>query len=179
MMGILEIVLLGCGLAMDASTAAMTDGMYECGMKVKKSVFIALIFGIFQGLMPIFGFYSGRIFSEFISKINHYVAFGILVFLGLKMLFEANKETEIEGKVTYPKIILQGIATSIDALIAGVTLAIAGVEIYLAAFIIFLVTAILSFVAIYLGCICGHLIKNKAQILGGILLIILGIKILF
>ncbi len=177
-MGVLEIVLLGSGLAMDASTAAMTDGMYECGMKIKKSIFIALIFGIFQGLMPIFGFYSGRLFSEFISKINHYVAFGILLFLGLKMLYEAKKVTEFEDKVTYSKIILQGIATSIDALIAGVTLAIAGVDIYMAAFIIFLVTTILSFLAIYLGCICGHIIKNKAQILGGILLILLGIKML-
>lgn len=177
-MGVLEIVLLGSGLAMDASTAAMTDGMYECGMKIKKSIFIALIFGIFQGLMPIFGFYSGRLFSEFISKINHYVAFGILLFLGLKMLYEAKKVTEFEDKVTYSKIILQGIATSIDALIAGVTLAIAGVDIYMAAFIIFLVTMILSFLAIYLGCICGHIIKNKAQILGGILLILLGIKML-
>ena len=94
------------------------------------------------------------------------------------MLYEAKKVTEFEDKVTYSKIILQGIATSIDALIAGVTLAIAGVDIYMAAYIIFLVTTILSFLAIYLGCICGHIIKNKAQILGGILLILLGIKML-
>lgn len=177
-MSILEIVLLGSGLAMDASSVAMADGMAECGMKLKKVLVIATIFGIFQGLMPILGFYSGRLFSERLNAINHFIAFLILLFLGLKMIFEAREKEEVPERINFSKIILQGIATSIDALFAGVTLAIAGARIYLSALIISLITLALSFVAIYLGCVCGHLIKNKAQILGGIILILLGIKML-
>lgn len=178
MMGILEIVFLGCGLAMDAATVAMTNGMVECGMKIKKSAFIAAVFGIFQGLMPIIGYYSGRLFSDQLKSIDNYIAFGILVFLGLKMFYEAKEKEEVVGKVTFSKILLQGVATSIDALFAGVTLAIAGVRIYLAASIIALVTLLLCLIATYLGRICGNLIKNKAQILGGIILILLGIKMI-
>ena len=178
-MNILEIILLGCGLAMDACTVSMADGISESGMRIGKSVLIAAVFGMFQGLMPIFGYYTGLLFTDRLQNIDNYIAFFILLFLGLKMLFEARNKEEILAGVTFPKILLQGVATSIDALFAGVTLAIAGVKVYLSALIIALVTAVLCFIAVHLGCICGHFIKNKAQILGGIILILLGIKMLF
>jgi putative Mn2+ efflux pump MntP len=178
-MGIWEIVLLGVGLAMDATTVAMTDGMCECRMPLKKASFIALIFGAFQGLMPIFGFYSGRLFRDFIADIDQYVAFGILAFLGIRMLYEAFKNPECAGRISYPKILLQGVATSIDALMVGVTLALVEVEIYYSSLIIAIITAVLSFSGIYLGRKFGQLIKNKALILGGLILIAIGLKMLF
>ncbi|NLD26885.1 MAG: manganese efflux pump [Acholeplasmataceae bacterium] len=178
-MDIWEVVLLGIGLAMDATTVAMTDGMCECRMPLKKASFIALVFGGLQGLMPILGFYSGRLFRDFIPGIDQYIAFGILVILGIKMLYEGFKNPECTGRISYSKILLQGVATSIDALMVGLTLALLEMKIYYPALIIALITAVLSFSGVYLGRKFGQLIKNKALFLGGLILIAIGIKMLF
>ncbi len=178
-MNIWEIILLGGALAMDATAVAMTDGMCDCKVTFRKAILIALCFGFFQGLMPIFGFYSGRLFQEFISAIDQYIAFGILAFLGIRMIYESWKTPDIISALTPSKILLQGLATSIDALMVGVTLALVQVEIYRAASIIAIVTFLLSLLGVYIGRKCGSLVQNKAQILGGLILIGIGIRLLF
>lgn len=179
-MTIWEIIIIGIAMAMDATAVSLTDGMIECKMTIKKASFIAITFGVFQGIMPIFGYYSGTLFADFISEIDHYVAFVILIIFGIKMIYESNKQEETDncGALSKSKIILQGIATSIDALIIGITFAIYKVRIYYAGFIIMLITIIFCFLGVMLGRQCGKVLKNKAEILGGLILIIIGIKIL-
>lgn len=167
-------------MAMDATAVSLTDGMIDCKMTFKKTSFIAITFGVFQGLMPIIGYYSGTLFADFIREIDHYVAFVILIAFGIKMIYDSNKQDE-EDKyevLSKSKIILQGIATSIDALIIGITFAIYKVRIYYAGFIIMLITIVFCFFGVVLGRQCGKVLKNKAEILGGLILIIIGIKIL-
>lgn len=178
-MNIYEIIVIGIGLAMDASTVSMTNGMIEPRMRLKKALFIALTFGILQGIMPIVGFFSGRLFAEFINSISHYVAFIILTILGIIMILESLKKEEGEVKLTYPRIFVQGIATSIDALLIGLTFAILDVEIFGSSLIISIITTLFCLTSIYLGKKFGTLLKNKAQILGGFILIGIGLNTLF
>jgi len=173
-----EIIIIGIGLAMDASTVAMTNGMVEVKMRLKKAFSIAVIFGFMQGLMPIFGYYFGKLFSDYIEDISHYIAFVLLLFLGVRMIYEACKGDAITYRVTKSKVIVQGIATSIDALLIGVTFAAMEVEIYSASFIIAIITIILCLLSIYLGRKFGDILKNKAEIFGGAILIIIGFKFL-
>jgi putative Mn2+ efflux pump MntP len=177
-MGVLELIVLGFGLSLDASTAAMADGICEGKINFKKALFIAATFAIFQGIMPIFGFYGGRLFRDFISNIAHYLAFIILLILGIRMILDSRKLSDCEQCVTYPKIILQGFATSIDALMAGLAFAFLQVKIYLAFTIITVITFIACLVFIYIGQKFGSLLKNKSLFFGGLILIVVGFKIL-
>lgn len=170
--------LIGFGLAMDATAVSISNGMAECKMKYNKIITIAICFGIFQGLMPIFGYYFGRFFADYLDAIDNYVVFIILGVLGIKMIIEANKEDSCKGELTFTKIILQGVATSIDALMVGVTFAIMHVYIYKASLIITIITIIMSFIGVLIGCKFGKNYKQKAEVLGGIILIVLALKFL-
>jgi putative Mn2+ efflux pump MntP len=141
---VLEFIVTGIALAMDASAVSISDGMYDCKMNYKRSIFIALVFGVFQGLMPIIGYYAGRLVAgfSFMEDISNYLIFGIFVFLGANMIYESTKkDEEVVSKLTVGKILLQGVATSIDALFIGVSFAlILDVNIYQAALIIAFIT---------------------------------------
>lgn len=181
-MGILEMVSLGIGLAMDASAVSMVDGFNNSEIKLNKTVLIAFLFALFQCLMPLTGYFIAHtILFNFISKFAPFVALIVLGFIGLKMLIEGLKncdECDCLKKLCFKLLILQAIATSIDALSVG--LVFTTFEPFLAikaSIIIGLVTFPLSFVSVFIGKKFGTLLQNKAQLLGGIILIGIGLFI--
>ena len=191
---ILQIVLFGVSLALDAFAVSITDGMCYNNMNKGKAVTIPITFGIFQAAMPLAGYFLVVLFANAIKGFDlydHYVGFGILLIIGGKMVFDGIKElraTEGEVKVkkySYPEVLLQGLATSIDALAVGVTMGamdgINNLNIFGYVGIIGGITFVISLVGIIIGVKIGKLFKNKtgiAEILGGLVLVGIGIKIL-
>ena len=188
---ILQIILIGVSLSMDAFAVSITDGLCYNGLKKGKAVTIPLTFGIFQAAMPIAGYFLGTLFAEKIDAFDHYIAFFLLLIIGGKMVFDGIKElrsTDGEVKLKkffYPEVLLQGVATSIDALAVGITLnAMAGVTNYNIFWLVGIIggiTFVISLVGLVIGVKIGKLFKNKAsiaEIIGGVVLIGIGIKIL-
>lgn len=188
---IFEIVLIGISLAMDAFAVSITDGLCYNGLSKGKAVTIPVTFGIFQAVMPLCGYFLGSIFAEKIDAVDHYIAFGLLLIIGGKMVFDGIKElhtTDGEIKLKkffYPEVLLQGVATSIDALAVGITMlameGVTGSNIFWLVSIIGVITFIISLVGVIIGVKIGKLFKNKAsiaEIIGGVVLIGIGIKIL-
>ena len=179
-MGIIEIIILSIGLAMDATAVSMTNGMNDTQIKIKKIVLIGLTFGIFQAIMPLLGYLFGTLFVEFIEQIDHWIALALLGFLGFQMLREGLSKKDEEEKVKelgIKMLFIQGVATSIDALAVGISFASLGVNIVYAVLSIGVITTMLSIIGVLIGKKFGDLLNNKASILGGIILISIGIKI--
>lgn len=179
-MGIIEIIILSIGLAMDATAVSMTNGMNDTKIKIKKIVLIGLTFGIFQAIMPLLGYLFGTLFVEFIEQIDHWIALLLLGFLGFQMLREGLSKKDEEEKVKelgIKMLFLQGVATSIDALAVGISFASLRVNIVYAVLSIGVITTMLSIIGVLIGKKFGDLLNNKASILGGIILISIGIKI--
>ena len=179
-MGIIEIIILSIGLAMDATAVSMTNGMNDTQIKIKKIVLIGLTFGIFQAIMPLIGYLFGTLFVEFVEQIDHWIALALLGFLGFQMLREGLSKKDEEEKVKelgIKMLFLQGVATSIDALAVGISFASLRVNIVYAVLSIGVITTMLSIIGVLIGKKFGDLLNNKASILGGIILISIGIKI--
>lgn len=179
------LLLLAVGLSMDAFAVSVSNGMCYQGIKKKHTFMIAGTFGGFQALMPILGFFLGQTFSRAIVKFDHWVAFGLLFAIGGHMIVEAIQEMrhpkkECSAQVcSFRKILIQGVATSIDALAVGVSLAlIPDTSIFLSALFIGAVTFLCSFVGVRIGKSAGRFLQGRAEILGGLILIGIGIKIL-
>lgn len=178
-MSILSISLIALGLAMDAFSVAICKGLSMKKFDLKKSVIIALYFGVFQGVMPILGYFLGGTLSNVIKKYDHWIAFGLLIFIGINMIREAfDKDEEVTDKVDFKSMIWLAIATSIDALTVGVTFSFLRVNIWFAALLIGVITYTLSIVGVIIGNKFGAKYKAGAEATGGIILIIMGIKIL-
>lgn len=179
-MGIFEIVLIGLGLAMDAFAVSICKGLSMKKMNWKNAIVIALYFGTFQALMPIIGYFLGTTFSGLVENVDHWIAFILLVIIGGNMIRDSfDDECEKRNdKVDLKTMIILAIATSIDALAVGVTLAFFKTNIFLAVSIIGIVTFILSLIGVKIGNRFGDRFQNKAELIGGIILIIIGIKIL-
>ncbi len=183
-MGIISMILLGIGLAMDATAVAMSNGLNDKNINKIKALIIALFFGIFQGVMPLIGYFAGSLFMEFISKITAILAFVLLGFIGGKMLLEGLKKHDEEkesNSLTIKMLILQAIATSIDALTVGIIFVDAQTSnptqnAIIASSIIAITTFAISFVAVFVGKKFGTFLSNKAQIFGGLILIGIGCK---
>lgn len=180
-LSIIEIILLGLGLAMDASAVSMTNGMTMKPMKLKGTLATAFAFGLFQGVMPLIGYFAGSVFAEYMAAIDHWIALILLGFIGGKMLWDAlKKEDEVvpaAHKLTLKLLLVQAIATSIDALAVGVSFAAMNVNIFIAVSIIAAVTFICSIIAVLIGKKCGDFLNQKAEIFGGCILILIGLKI--
>ena len=183
-MELLQVFLLALGLSMDAFAVSVSDGI--CFQKEKKKLIVAsLSFGVFQSLMPLIGYLAGKTFSSYVEIVDHWIALVLLGFLGGKMLFEAiqnlrHPEEEVcHAAFTYKLIFTQSIATSIDALAAGVTLAVAfpNTNPYLAVSLIGVTTAICCLIGAFVGKKFGAMMKDKAALLGGVILIAIGVKI--
>ncbi len=178
---IIQSFSLGAGLAMDACAVSMTNGLTAPNMKKSKMFLIALAFSLFQALMPLLGYFAGQLFVDFIGKFIPYIALIILTFIGINMLLDGLKkddEKDENNALTFKKIIVQAVATSIDALSVGITIiAYAWYEAVISALIIGTVTFILCFISIIIGKKFGDSLGNKAKILGGIILIIIGVEI--
>lgn len=179
-MGLLELIVLSIGLAMDAFSVAICKGLAMTKMKWKNAIIIGAYFGIFQAVMPLIGYDFGMSFQSIIKDIDHWVAFVLLVGIGLNMIKEAvsSKKQKESNSVYFKEMLVLAIATSIDALAVGVTLAFLQVNIIQAICIIGIITFTISIVGVKIGNIFGGKYEKKAEIAGGTILILLGTKIL-
>ena len=178
-MGFAEIILISVGLAMDAFAVSICKGVSFRKMDWKKAGTVGLYFGGFQGLMPVLGYLLGIGFESKIKSIDHWIAFVLLSFIGLSMIKEAFRDKEeTDDKVDFKSMVVLAIATSIDALAIGVTFAFLSVNIIFAAATIAILTFIISMIGVKIGNVFGNKYQSKAEIVGGVILILLGIKIL-
>ena len=183
-MGFLELLLLAVGLSMDAFAVSVCKGLCMKKADLKSMAICGTWFGGFQALMPLIGFFLGTLFADAIEAFDHWVAFGLLALIGANMLKEAfGKETDscdIDGvDLSFKSMLVMAIATSIDALAVGISLAMAGdVNILAAVALIGLITFTLSAVGVKIGNVFGSRYEKKAQFCGGVILILLGLKIL-
>lgn len=183
-MDIFSIFLVGIGLAMDAFSVSITEGIVLKKPKISEICKIALFFGGFQFLMPCIGYLLSSAFAKYITAFDHYIAFVLLGFIGGKMIYEAicekDEDEDIKNPVSLKTLTILAIATSIDALAVGVTFATVPLAIHVthASALIGVVTYAISAGGVYIGSKCGNLLGNKAEILGGIVLIGIGSKIL-
>ena len=180
-MGIAEILFMSVGLGMDAFAVSICKGLSMIKMKWKNAIVIGLYFGIFQALMPWIGYMLGRNFSSVITKIDKYIAFFLIVSIGINMLIEAFKkkdEGEINDDIHPRTMFILAIATSLDALAVGVTFAFLKVSILKPIISIGLMTFLLSLIGVKIGNIFGKKYKKHSQIAGGVILILIAIKIL-
>lgn len=179
-MKLFEIFCIGIGLAMDAFAVSICKGLSMKRIDWKKTIIIALYFGLFQAIMPVFGYFLGSTFSGIVQKVDHWIAFILLAIIGGNMIKES-RDDEIEkrnDKVNFKTMIILAIATSIDALAVGVTFAFFKVNVLFSIIIIGIITFVLSFVGVIIGNKFGDKFQNKAELTGGIILIIIGLKIL-
>lgn len=179
-MGILEIILLGIGLAMDAFAVSICKGLSMKRMNWKNAIIIAFYFGVFQAIMPVIGYFLGTTFENFVTAVDHWIAFILLSFIGGNMIKESfNSEDEDKNdRVDFKTMIVLAIATSIDALAVGITFAFFDVNVIVAVSIIGVITFFISLLGVKVGNKFGDKYQNKAELMGGILLVLLGIKIL-
>ena len=179
-MGIIEIILISLGVAADAFAVAICKGLSMTELNIKKCIIIGAWFGFFQFLMPLIGFYFGISFKNFLSSIDHWVAFFLLLFIGINMIKNYNEEENEDSSLNFKSMLILAIATSIDALTIGIVYYYGyGTVRHMLTFIfIGLITFLLS----SFGCFIGHYFENnlghKSKIIGGIILIYLGFKIL-
>ena len=179
-MELFEIVVIGIGLAMDAFAVSVCKGLSMKKIEWKKAIIIALYFGIFQALMPVLGFFLGSAFSTFVQQVDHWIAFILLAIIGGNMIKESNDDEEEKrnSNIDVKTMIGLAVATSIDALAVGVTFAFFEVNLLLAISIIGIITFVLSVIGVIIGNKFGDKFQNRAELAGGIILIIIGIKIL-
>lgn len=175
-----EVLLISISLAMDAFAVSVCKGLSMKKMNWKKAIIIGLYFGIFQALMPILGYFLGTTFDHFITSIDHWVAFILLGGIGINMIKESfDKESEnCNDNVDAKTMIVLAIATSIDALAVGIMFACLKINIMLPVVSIGTITFILSVIGVKIGNKFGDKYKNKAELIGGLILLLLGIKIL-
>ena len=179
-MGALEILLIAIGLAMDAFAVSVCKGLSMKKMSWKKAIIVGLYFGAFQGLMPVIGYFLGATFESLVTKIDHWISFILLTFIGLNMLKEAfSEDTEnCNDNVDFKTMIVLAIATSIDALAVGITFAFLQTNILIAALTIGIITFVISVLGVKIGNRFGDKYERKAETVGGLILILMGTKIL-
>lgn len=179
-MSLLEIILIAIGLAMDCFAVSIAIGCASCKIKTSRILEIAFFFGLFQGLMPVIGYFLGYAFKNYISAFDHWIAFGILGFIGGKMIFEAiwgaDKKSFNTDKILV--IITLSVATSIDAFIVGMSFAVLKVNILLAVILIGVITFVITIFGSYFGKRLNLHLGKWAEIFGGLVLIGIGLKVL-
>lgn len=179
-MSIWEIFLVAVGLSMDAFAVAVCKGLKMPKINPKQTALIALFFGGFQGLMPLIGYFLGKQFEEYIVSVDHWITFVLLGFIGGKMIYESFKKDDDEEDKPFSikELFVLAIATSIDALAVGITFAFLKVNIAISVTFIGVITFILSAIGVFIGHKFGEKYKSKAEFAGGLILILIGLKIL-
>lgn len=180
-MNLAELFIIAVGLSMDAFAVSVCKGLSVPRMKVSHALICGAYFGGFQALMPTIGYLLGSQFESMITQIDHWVAFVLLVIIGLNMIKEAREEEDEEGldsSFEFKVMLPLAVATSIDALAVGVTFAFLRVDIFWAVTFIGLVTFLLSAIGVRVGNVFGTRYKSKAEITGGVILVLMGTKIL-
>jgi putative Mn2+ efflux pump MntP len=182
-----SIVFMSFGLSMDAFAVSVSDGLGIKALQKRHIVFIALTFGLLQGLMPLVGYFLGSLFLHYIDAYLGYISFALLVIIGTKMIVDGisslkGNSEEVNKPFSFGGIIFQGIATSIDALAVGITLLDFSINIFCSAGIICIITFAVCLLGVWLGKKFGSMIKGKngiADIVGGAILAILAVSFLF
>ena len=183
-MGFVELFLIGVGLSMDAFAVSICKGLGMSRLNMRQTAVISLFFGGFQALMPLIGWALGSQLTDFITPIDHWIAFGLLAFVGGKMLWDAFHEddadegVQTDEKLDLKELLMLAIATSIDALAVGITFAFLQVAIVPSITIIGLTTFVISFAGVAVGHFFGARFEKPATIVGGVVLILIGVKIL-
>ncbi len=178
-MSLLELFLVAIAVSMDAFAVAICKGLSMQKVTFKKALTVGLYFGIFQAVMPLIGYFLGVQFREIITSIDHWFAFFLLAFIGINMIKESrSNEGCPSGDLGFKSMIILAISTSIDALAVGITLAFLKVDVLQSVSFIGAVTFILSMVGVKIGNIFGTKYRSKAELVGGIVLICIGLKIL-
>jgi putative Mn2+ efflux pump MntP len=178
-MGLFGIISIGIALSMDVAAVSMVNGMVDRRLHGKKAILCSLSFGLFQGLFSLIGYWAGTVFFDIIAGYDHYIALILLSYIGGKMCFESfKKEKKTEScLIDRKKIVLQSVATSIDALAVGVSLVVLQVDIVLASLVIALCSFLVGIVSINIGKRFGARCSNKTELIGGIILILIGLNI--
>ena len=177
-MSALDILLISIGMAMDSFAVSVCKGLSIKKAGIPEGVKCGIYFGGFQALMPVIGYYLGKLFEELIVKIDHWIAFGLLLFIGLSMIKESRESEKVDDKMDVRTMLILAVATSIDALSVGVTLAFVDVNIWVVVSSIGIITFLFSLVGVLIGRRVGSMLGNRAKIIGGVILIYLGVKIL-
>ena len=179
-MGLIELFILAVGLSMDAFAVSVCKGLAMEHATWRRAVVPGLWFGAFQGLMPLLGWLLGSRFAQYITAVDHWIAFALLVILGVNMLREARSADDgaADASLGVKTMLAMAVATSIDALAVGITFAFLEVAIVPAVCFIACVTFVISTLGVKVGALFGDRLQAKAEALGGIILIVLGVKIL-
>ena len=182
---VIELFLLGVGLSMDAFAVSVCKGLGMKKLNKKQALIIGLYFGGFQALMPFVGWLLGSQFQKYITSIDHWIAFILLDFIGGKMMIEAVREWNeeevvdvMDAPIDHKNMLVLAVATSIDALTVGITFAFLGTPIVEAITIIGITTMVISIAGVVVGNFFGSRYKSKAEFIGGLILVLLGLKIL-
>ena len=178
-MGTWELLVIAIGLSMDAFAVSICKGLSMRKMNWKNAVLAGIYFGGFQSLMPLLGYFLGSRFKDYIVSVDHWIAFILLAIIGASMIKESKEsDEEVNDSFDFKTMLVLAIATSIDALAIGVTFAFLSVNIVPAVSFIGVITFTLSVIGIKIGNVFGSKFKSKAELAGGFILIIMGIKIL-
>ena len=180
-MSFIELLLIGLGLSMDAAAVSICKGLAAGRAKARHCLIAGVYFGGFQALMPLIGYFLGAQFKEAIAAYDHWIAFGLLSLIGGNMIREAlfeKDEPETDGALSFRSMLLLAIATSIDALAVGVTFAFLDVNIWASVALIGVTTCVLSMIGVKVGSVFGAKYEKRAELCGGVILILLGLKIL-
>ena len=177
-MTVIEIIILGIGLAADAFAVSICKGLAQKNVLPKHMLICGAYFGGFQALMPIVGYFLGSSFYKYISEIDHWIAFALLAVIGVVMIVSSGKEEKQNASFGPSSMLPLAIATSIDALAVGISLSLVGANIWLAVAVIGAVTFITSSAGVKIGSVFGTRSRSKAEIAGGIILVAIGTKIL-
>ena len=180
-MSIIELLLLAIGLSMDAFAVAVCTGLAAPKASIKKHLVVGLYFGVSQAVMPLIGYFAGTLFADVIMAYDHWIAFALLSLLGCRMIYSSFKNedcSDSDASTSPARMLPLAIATSIDALAVGVSFAFLHVDIVPAVSFIGITTFIISAVGVKVGNIFGTRFKSKAELLGGAILVLTGIKIL-
>ncbi|MEG0250478.1 MAG: manganese efflux pump MntP family protein [Peptostreptococcus sp.] len=186
-MSIFNLISIGIGLSMDAFAVAICKGLCQRKMNWKNAIKIGLYFGFFQGLMPLIGYFLGSQFAGLIASVSNWIAFFLLAIIGGHMIKESREVKQVEEvvcdvdgelKLDVKNMLLLSIATSIDALAVGISFALLNINIFSAVASIAVITFLFSTVGVFIGFKFGAKYKSKSEVLGGVILIVIGLKIL-
>lgn len=181
-MGFLELLLIAVGLAMDAFAVAISIGLSMQQRSIKKAFIVGLYFGLFQAIMPLIGYFLGSQFADQIVEFDHWIAFILLAFIGGKMIKESFEKEEIElckeVSLGLKTMLPLALATSIDALAVGISFAFLNVHILPSVTLIGFITLLISMLGVKIGNVFGSRFKQNAELFGGVILVLIGLKIL-
>lgn len=179
-MSLFEILVIAIGVSMDAFAVAICKGLSVSKLRPSHALKTGLWFGGFQALMPLIGYYAGVRFADVVSSVDHWIAFILLGFIGANMIKESfsREEENHDSDFSFKTMLAMAVATSIDALAVGVSFAFLRVRIWMAVLIIGLMTALFSIAGVRIGNVFGSRYKSLAELVGGVILLLMGIKIL-